>query len=59
MSKKFVQFLVVTDGELKMTWNDTSLFVVTGSVASQLKNFCCKVFKNSGEVNGSTWFILV
>lgn len=43
VSQKLVQFLVVADGELKMTGNNASLLVVTGSVASQLKDFCCEV----------------
>jgi len=32
--EKFVQFLIVTDGELKMARNDTGLLVITGSVTS-------------------------
>lgn len=43
VSQKLVQFLVVADGELKMTGNNASLLVVTGSVASQLEDFCCEV----------------
>jgi hypothetical protein len=54
VSKELVQFLVVADGELKMTWDDTGLLVVTSSVSSQLENFSCKVFEDSSEVNWST-----
>jgi len=54
VSQKLVQFLIVSDGELKMTGNDTGLLVVTGSVTSQLKNFGRKVFEDSSEVDGST-----
>lgn len=43
VSQKLVQFLVVADGELKMTGNNASLLVVTGSVASQLEDFCCEI----------------
>lgn len=43
VSQKLVQFLIVADGELEMTGNDTSFLVVAGSVTSQLKNFCCEV----------------
>lgn len=43
VSQKLVQFLVVADGELKVTGNNASLLVVTGSVASQLEDFCCEV----------------
>jgi hypothetical protein len=54
MSEKLVQLLIVSDGELEMTWDDTSLLVVTGGVASQLENFSCQVFKDSCEVDRST-----
>ena len=33
---KFVQLLIISDGELKMARNDSLLFVVMGSVPSQL-----------------------
>lgn len=35
MSQKLIQFLIVSDGELEMTRNDTGLLVVAGSVTSQ------------------------
>lgn len=54
VAEKFVQFLVVTDGELQVTGDDTGLLVVTGSVTSQFENFSSQVFKNSGQVDGST-----
>jgi hypothetical protein len=55
VSKELVQLLIVSDGELEMTWDDTGLLVVTGSIAGQLEDFSCEVFKNSCEVDGSTW----
>jgi len=54
VSQKLVQFLIVTDGELEMTGNDTGLLVVTGSVTSQLEDFGREVFENGSEVDGST-----
>lgn len=54
MSEKLVQFLVVTDGKLQVTRDDTGLLVVTSSVSGQLENFSCKVFENSSEVDWST-----
>ena len=54
VTKKLVQFFVVADGELEMTWDDTSLLVVTSGVASQFENFCRKVLKHGSEVDGST-----
>lgn len=53
VSEKLVQLLVVADGELEMTGNDTGLLVVASSVTSQLKDFSSQVLKNGGEINGS------
>ena len=52
--EELVQLFIVADSELEMTRDDTGLLVVTGSIASQLKNFSCQVLKNSGEVDGGT-----
>jgi hypothetical protein len=54
VSEKLVQLLVVPDGELEMTGNDTGLLVVAGGVASQLEDFGRKVLKDGSEVDGST-----
>lgn len=54
MSQKLVQFLIVSDGELEMTWNDTGLLVVTSSVTGQLKNFSREILENSSEVDRGT-----
>jgi len=54
VSEKLVQFLIVADGELEMTGDDTGLLVVAGSVASQLEDFGSEVLQNSSEVDGST-----
>jgi hypothetical protein len=54
MAEELVQFLIVADGELKMTGDDTGLLVVTSSVASQLEDFSSEVLENSSEVNWST-----
>ena len=53
-SEKLVQLLVIADGQLDVTGNDTGLLVVTSSVASQLQDLSGKVLKNSGEVHGGT-----
>ena len=53
VSQKLVQFLIVSDGELEMTGDDTSLLVVTSGVTGKLKNFSSEVFKNSCEVDWS------
>jgi hypothetical protein len=54
VSQKLVQFLIVSDSELKMTGDDTSLLVVTGGVTSQLEDFSRQVFENSSKVDGGT-----
>lgn len=55
VAEKLVQFLVVSDGELEMTGDDTGLLVVASSVTGQLEDFSSEVLKNGGKVNGSTW----
>lgn len=54
VSQKLVQLLIVADGKLQMTRDDTGLLVVASSIASQLEDFCCQILENSGEVNGGT-----
>jgi hypothetical protein len=39
VTEKLVQFLIIANGKLEMTGDDTGLLVITGSVASQLKDF--------------------
>jgi len=34
MAKKLIQLLIVTDGELEMTGDDTGFLVVAGGIAS-------------------------
>lgn len=55
VAKQLVQFLIITNGKLEMARNDTSLLVVTGSVASQLQDFSSEILQNSGQVNRSTY----
>jgi len=54
VTEKLVQLLIVADGELQVTGDDTGLAVVTGGVASQLEDFGSEVLEDSGEVDGST-----
>ena len=55
VSEKLVQFLVIADGELQMTGNDTGLLVVAGGVTSQLEDFGREILKHGSKVDGSTW----
>lgn len=52
--EKFVQFLVVTDGQLQMTGDDSCLLVVTGSVSCQFQNFSGQVFHDGSQVDWGT-----
>jgi len=54
VTEKLVQLLIVPDGQLQVTWDDTGLLVVTGGVTSQLENLGGKVLKNSSEVHWGT-----
>ena len=54
VSEKLVQFLIVADGELVMTRDNTGLLVIAGSVTSQLEDFGREVFENSCEVDRGT-----
>ena len=52
--EKFVQLLVITDGELKMSWDDSGLLVVTGGVTGQLEDLSSEVLEDGGQVDGGT-----
>jgi hypothetical protein len=54
VSEKLVQLLVVADGELKVTGDDTGLLVVTSGVTGQLEDFGSQILKNGSEVDGGT-----
>ena len=43
--------LVVTDGELQVTGNDTLLLVITRRVTRELENFSGKVLQDGREVD--------
>jgi hypothetical protein len=59
VSEKLVQLLIVSDGKLEMTWDDTGLLVVTSSVTGQLEDFGSEVLKDGSEVDRGTWDRLV
>jgi len=54
VSEELVQLLVVADGELQVTGDDTGLLVVTSGVTSQLEDFGSEVLEDGSEVDGST-----
>ena len=54
VAEQLVQLLIVPDGELKVTGDDTGLLVVARSVTGQLEDFGSEVLKDGSEVDGST-----
>ena len=54
VAEKLVQLLVVADGELEMTRDDTGLLVVTSGVTGQLEDLSSQVLEDGSEVDGST-----
>jgi hypothetical protein len=52
--QQFVQLLIVSDCQLQMSGDDTSLLVVTGSVTSQFQNFSGQVFHDGSQVHRGT-----
>ena len=53
-SQQLVQLLIVADSQLQVTWDDPGLLVVTGSIASQLKNLSAQVLKHCSQVDWGT-----
>jgi hypothetical protein len=53
VAQKLVQFLIIADGELEMTRDDTGLLVVTSGVSSQLENLSSQVLEDGCEVDWS------
>ena len=52
VSEKFVELLVVTDGELNVTWDDSGTLVVSGGISSQLEDLGSEVLKDGSHVHG-------
>ena len=54
LAKKSVELLIVADGELNVTGNDSALLVVLGGVTGKLEDLSCEVLKDGGGVDGGT-----
>jgi hypothetical protein len=54
VAEELVELLVVADGKLKVTGDDTRLLVVTGGVTGKLEDLGGEVLKDGGEVDGGT-----
>ena len=53
-AEELVELLVVADGQLDVTGHNAGLLVVTGGVASKLKDLGSEVLKDGGQVHGGT-----
>ena len=53
-SQKFVELLVVPDGELQVTGDDPGLLVVPGGVSGELEDFRGEVLHDGGQVDGGS-----
>ena len=54
VSQQLIQLLIVSDGQLQMSGNDTGLLVVTSGVTSKFQNFGSQVLKDSSKVDRGT-----
>ena len=52
--QELVELLVIADGQLQVTGDDTSLLVIAGSVTCELKNLRCQVLDDGSQVHGGT-----
>ena len=52
--EKLVQLFVITDGQLKVTRDDSCLLVVTSSVARQLEDLSAQILEHCSQVDWST-----
>ena len=50
--QQLVQLLVVADGQLQVTRDDSRLLVVAGGVSGQLEHFRGEVLEDGGQVDG-------
>lgn len=53
-SEQLVEFLVISNSELQVSWNDSRLLVIPSSVSGQLENLSRKVFQDGSKVDWST-----
>jgi len=54
VSEKFVELLIVADGELNMSRDDTGSLVVAGGVSSELEDLGGEVLEDRGHVHGGS-----
>jgi len=54
VAEELVQLFIVADGELEVTRDNTSLLVVSSSIASKFEDFGSKILENGSEIDRST-----
>ena len=54
VAKESVELLIVADGQLNVSWDDSGLLVVLGGVSSEFENLSGEVFENCSKVNWGT-----
>jgi len=54
VAQELVELLVVSDGELDVSWNDSGLLVVARGVSGQLEDFGGQVFEDGSQVDGGS-----
>ena len=48
------EFVIVSDSELDVSWDDSALLVVLGGVTCKFENLSGEVFKNGGKIDWCT-----
>merc|ERR550514_2216478 len=52
--EKFGELLIVSDGELDVSWDDSTLLGVLGGVACELEDLSGEVLKDGGKIDWGT-----
>ena len=52
--EKFVELLVVSDGQKNVSGNNSGLLVVLGGISGKFEDLSSEVLKNGGEIDGGT-----
>ena len=54
VAKESVELLIVADGQLNVSWDDSGLLVVLGGVSSEFENLSGEVFEDCSEIDWGT-----
>ena len=53
-SQKFVQFFIILDSKGDVSWDNSGLLVITGSISCKFQDFSAQVFKDGSHVDTGT-----